>query len=155
MLIILASNLCTRHAICISQLEPLPFSPKNKALGTQNFVLFQTLFKPLFLRKPFMIIRLTRVDILPAKRQEFIQAIKALASEILNEMGCRECSFFQDKEDENRFTLKEKWANQQTLDKHLQSDKYAVLVGAINVLSKNPEINKCSTQVLEEDETER
>jgi quinol monooxygenase YgiN len=124
-------------------------------LRTQNFVFSQTFFKPLFLKKSFMIIRTTRVDALPAKRQEFIQAMTALASEILNEMGCRECSFFQDTEDENRFTLKEKWANQQALDKHLQSDIYTVLVGAINLLTKNPEINKCTTESLEGDESER
>jgi|WetSurMetagenome_2_1015567.scaffolds.fasta_scaffold177120_1 quinol monooxygenase YgiN len=93
-----------------------------------------------------MIIETTRLNVLPNKRQELMQTLKALVSEIRKETGCQGCFFYQDTEDENRFILREEWANQAALDKHLQSHRHTVLVGAINLLSKTPEINSSTTE---------
>jgi quinol monooxygenase YgiN len=81
-----------------------------------------------------------------------MQTLKTLVSEIRNVTGCQGCSFYQDTEDESRFILREKWANQEALDKHLRSHRYKVLVGAINLLSKKSDINYYTTESSEANE---
>jgi quinol monooxygenase YgiN len=102
-----------------------------------------------------MIIKTTRLDVLPDKRMEFMQTLKILSGEIRKEQWCEGCSFYQDTEDENRFILREEWVNQEALDGHLQSHTYGVLLGAINLLCKTTEINYSTTESLEGDDSER
>jgi quinol monooxygenase YgiN len=49
-------------------------------------------------------------------------------------------NFYQNAENENDFFLVEAWENRKTLDDHLRSVRFTVLMGARSLLSRPPEI---------------
>jgi quinol monooxygenase YgiN len=102
-----------------------------------------------------MIIRTTRLNALPNKRQELTQTLKILVGDIRKKKGCECCYYFQDTQNENGYCLMEEWDNQAALDIHLQSHTYEVLLGAVNLLSTKPVIHFCTTESLECGESER
>jgi len=102
-----------------------------------------------------MIIGTTRIDVHPTKHLEFMQTLQTLVSDMRKEKGCRDCSFYQDTENENCFILREEWDNQEVLDRYLQSEGHSVLVGAINLLSKKSDVNYSTTESLEGNEASK
>jgi quinol monooxygenase YgiN len=80
------------------------------------------------------------MNVVPKKRKELHQTIRALVDSIRKEEGCQICRLYQDTENKNTFSLIEEWENKENLDKHLRSECFSVLLGAMNLLSKQPEI---------------
>ena len=80
------------------------------------------------------------MNVLPEKRREFLQTILALTSPTQTYEGCMSCHYYQDVEDENLISLVEEWETQEELDNHLRSEHFSVLLGAMNLLSRPPEI---------------
>jgi quinol monooxygenase YgiN len=78
-----------------------------------------------------------RMKVFPEKRKELLQAITSLLGSIKLQKGCRRCDFCISAEDENEFCLFGEWESQEDLEKHLDSDVYKVLLGAMSLL-KNP-----------------
>lgn len=74
---------------------------------------------------------------LPEKRKELLQAITSLLGSIKEEKGCRRCEFCISEEDENEFCLLGEWENREDLERHLESNVFKVLLGAMSLL-KNP-----------------
>ncbi len=87
-----------------------------------------------------MIVVTIKMDVLPEKRREFLQTIRALTSPTRSNKGCINCHYYQDVEDENIISLVEEWETQEELDNHLRSEQFSVLLGAMNLLSKPPDI---------------
>lgn len=87
-----------------------------------------------------MILAIIEMNTRPAKRKEFLQTLHALIPQMRMEKGCTKCSVCQDIENENIFSLIEKWKTQLDLDNHLRSDIFTVLLGAKNLLSESLEI---------------
>ena len=56
------------------------------------------------------------------------------------ENGCIECDFFKDVGDENRYRLVGKWKGKDALKKHLQSEEFSVVSGAMSLLANKPDI---------------
>jgi quinol monooxygenase YgiN len=77
------------------------------------------------------------MKVLPEKRREVSQAITSLVSVIKTEKGCRRCDFFYSVEDENELCLFGEWESSEDLGRHLQSEVFKVLLGAMSLL-KNP-----------------
>ena len=82
-----------------------------------------------------MIVRTTKVTVHPEKRGEFLQTIRRLAEPIKSAKGCLTFSFYVDAADENSSLLVSEWDSEWDLNNYLQSDDFAILRGAINVLS--------------------
>lgn len=83
-----------------------------------------------------MILVKIRMHVLSEKRTELSQAIVSLINSIRLEKGCLRCDFCQSIEDENWLLLLEEWDTQESLMKHLKSDHYRVLRGAMNLLKE-------------------
>jgi len=81
-----------------------------------------------------------RMNVIPEKRLELLQSITSLMGSIRKETGCRCCDFYQSVEDENEFFLLEEWETVEAISKHLQSDVFKVLLGAMILLKKPHEI---------------
>ena len=62
------------------------------------------------------------IEVMPGKRAEQIEAYKALKPLVEAEPGCRRYELLADSNDENRFILIEKWASQEALDAHDNSE---------------------------------
>jgi quinol monooxygenase YgiN len=82
-----------------------------------------------------MIIAKIIMNALPEKRKEVFQTLLSMIEILRQEKGCRSCQVFQDIEDENVFSVVQKWETREDLEHHMRSDRFSVLLG-INILLK-------------------
>lgn len=82
-----------------------------------------------------MIINTTKIRVPPENRKELYQTILPLLDPIRCERGCLNYRFYVDTADENSTLLIGEWETRADLDNHLRSNDFAILVGAISVLS--------------------
>ena len=81
-----------------------------------------------------MILNTARVTVKPEKRKEFVLTVKQLLEPIKSAEGCRACILYVDVADENSSFLISEWETETDLNKHLRSNDFAILRGAITVL---------------------
>ena len=82
-----------------------------------------------------MIVKTTKITVRPEKRVELVQTIGRLLGPIKNVKGCRTIRFYLDAADENSSLLLSEWETESDLERYLRSDDFAILRGAITVLS--------------------
>ena len=87
-----------------------------------------------------MVLLIIRMKVLSEKRMELSQTIDLLVGSIRTEKGCKRCDFCQGVEDENRLFLLEEWDTQENIKKHLKSERFRVLRGAMSLLKEPYEI---------------
>lgn len=84
---------------------------------------------------PNMIVKTTRIIVKPEKRTELVQTIGRLLTPIKNVKGCRTFRFYLDAADENSSLLLSEWETESDLERYIRSNDFAILRGAIMVLS--------------------
>jgi quinol monooxygenase YgiN len=77
----------------------------------------------------------TRITVDPEKRMELFQTIGRLLEPIKDAKGCRTYRFYLDSADENSSLLVSEWETESDLNNYMSSDDFAILRGAIKVLS--------------------
>ncbi len=87
-----------------------------------------------------MIILTIRVNIHSEKRQEFIQTVVGLTAEIRNMSECLKYEIYQAIEQDDLFYLASNWKSRYGLEEYFQTRYFGVLLGAMQVLGKSPEI---------------
>jgi quinol monooxygenase YgiN len=87
-----------------------------------------------------MIVSSTKIGVPPENRKEFLQTLQALIGRIRHERGCIKYNVYQDVENANAFIFIEEWETQADLYRHLRSDRFGVLLGALRLLSDTSEI---------------
>jgi quinol monooxygenase YgiN len=81
-----------------------------------------------------MILVIVQMEVLSEKRMELSQTIALLIGSVRTEKGCNRCDLCQSMEDENRLYLLEEWDTQENLIGHQKSERFRVLLGAMNLL---------------------
>jgi quinol monooxygenase YgiN len=81
-----------------------------------------------------MIVIRTIMVVLPEKRKEVLQTFLSLIAPLEKQKGCLNYDIYCDIEDKNVFSLISEWENHQSLDDHLRSDRFSVLVGIKSLL---------------------
>jgi quinol monooxygenase YgiN len=81
----------------------------------------------------------------PEKRTELVQTIGRLLGPIKNVKGCRTIRFYLDATDENSSLLLSEWETESDLDRYIRSNDFAILRGAIMVLSVGSTDSKAYT----------
>ena len=81
-----------------------------------------------------MILVILRMEVLSEKRLELSQTISLLIGSVRMEKGCNRCDLCRSMEDENRLFLLEEWDTQENLIGHQKSERFRVLLGAMNLL---------------------
>ena len=76
------------------------------------------------------------MKVLSQKRMELSQTITSLIGFIRTEKGCKRCDFYEGIEDENELCLLEEWDTQKNLMSHLESRRFRILRGAMNLLKE-------------------
>jgi quinol monooxygenase YgiN len=76
----------------------------------------------------------------PKNRKELLQTIIAILDPIRLEGGCLGCHCYVDVESENRILFKEEWQTRESLNAHLRSAHFGVLLGAMSLLAEEPDI---------------
>jgi len=87
-----------------------------------------------------MILALIKMKVRPEKRKELWQTFQSIFAQMRQEKGCLGSNFYQNAENENDFFLVEAWETRKTLDDHLRSVRFTVLMGTGSLLSRPPEI---------------
>lgn len=81
-----------------------------------------------------------KITVPPEKRKEFLQTLRGCLDPIRQEQGCLSCSCYVDIEAENTLFFREEWRTSEDLENHVRSVIFCVLVGAMSLLKKPPEI---------------
>jgi len=81
-----------------------------------------------------------KITVPPEKRKEFLQTLRASLDPIRQEQGCLSCNCYVDIEAENTLFFREEWRTSEDLENHVRSVIFCVLVGAMSLLEKPPEI---------------
>lgn len=82
-----------------------------------------------------MLVNTIRITVPPEKRTEFLQTIGRLLEPSKRARGCRAFDFYLDASDENSSLLVSEWEMETDLNNYMESDDFAVLKGAITLLS--------------------
>jgi quinol monooxygenase YgiN len=82
-----------------------------------------------------VIVNTTRITVNPEKRLELVQTIGRLIGLSGDVKGCRTFRFYLDAVDENSSLLISEWETESDLESYLRSNDFAILQGAIKVLS--------------------
>jgi quinol monooxygenase YgiN len=83
-----------------------------------------------------MILVIIRMGVLSEKRKELSQTIASLIGSVRTEKGCLRCNFCQNIEDENELYLLEEWDTHENLIGHQKSERFRILLGAMNLLKR-------------------
>jgi quinol monooxygenase YgiN len=100
-----------------------------------------------------LIIAIKKFNVLPEKRQEFLQTFHGFVKITRQKEGCASCRLYKDLEDRNAFGLVEEWQTPESLENHLQSDDAAVVTAITNFLSEPAEIKYTRLGCLQLSET--
>ena len=78
------------------------------------------------------------MKVLAEKRVELCQTIVSLIGSLRTEKGCLRCDFCRgmEDEDENELRILEEWDTRENLNSHLESERFRVLRGAMNLLQE-------------------
>ena len=87
-----------------------------------------------------MILNLIQMHALPKKRKELVQTLLSLGDDIRQKKGCLSHHIYEDLENENIFSILEKWETQRDLEAYLDSDVFGVLKGAMRLLNKSQHV---------------
>ena len=76
----------------------------------------------------------------PGKRDEFLQALRSIQTNLKEEEDLTKSSLYQDMNDPNVFHLIEEWAKQDSMERYIRSERFSVLMGALKVLCFESEV---------------
>lgn len=82
-----------------------------------------------------MILSTTKIKVNPEKRIELFQTIRGLLAPFKALKGCRTFRFYVDTADQNSSLLLSEWDTEKDLNEYLRSNNFAILNGAITVLT--------------------
>lgn len=79
-------------------------------------------------------------EIIPDKREEFIQVVRSVNKLFKKEKGFKSSVLYQDVENPSCFNLIQEWASQDDMDVQLRSETFRVLMGALKLLTRHSKI---------------
>jgi quinol monooxygenase YgiN len=83
----------------------------------------------------------------PEKREEFLQTLRSLRTEIEREPGCLLCVVCSDIEGGDHFVFISEWRDQAALNGHMASEHFRVLAGASRLLGASAEFRFVTSQI--------
>jgi quinol monooxygenase YgiN len=83
-----------------------------------------------------MIVTTIRIQTTPENRQELMQTFRLLSHPIQSERGCKSCRIYREVDNEGAVIVIQEWDSRNHLYHHLQSDEFAVMMGAMSLLER-------------------
>lgn len=75
----------------------------------------------------------------PSKSKELLQTLLAWVGPTREARGCLACCFYRNTESEDHFVLTQDWRRPSDFEKHLRSEDFRILCGAIRLLCQPAE----------------
>lgn len=94
-----------------------------------------------------MTVILTRVQVRIRKRNEFLKIMSEIEKRLKKEGGCEQFEIYQHMENDFTFSFYGIWKTPTDLRKHLRSDEFSMILIALKLLRKNPEIRCFQKQI--------
>jgi quinol monooxygenase YgiN len=88
-----------------------------------------------------MVFLFFKMTVRPEKRKELSQTLQSIVEQVRKENGCLKSGLFGNSENEHEFLMLEEWESREALDNHLESDIFTVLVGAVGLMERTPEVS--------------
>lgn len=89
------------------------------------------------------------IDVDPAQRDTFIAAVKVVQAKTREEPGNEHYVFSADVENDGRFIVNERWADEDSIKSHTASPHMAEFLGAIGGVVRGAELMKYSGATAE------
>ena len=83
-----------------------------------------------------MIVTTIRMQTTPENRKELMQTFRSLSDPNRCANGCKSCRIYREVGNEEAVIFIQEWDSRNHLDKHLRSDEFAVMVGAMSLLEQ-------------------
>ena len=87
-----------------------------------------------------MTIIMAQVEVRKNKRNEFLKIMQEVAQRTKEESQCEQFEIYQHLENENVFSFVSSWKNPNGFRNHLKSDQFTMILLALKLLKKYPEI---------------
>ena len=87
-----------------------------------------------------MIVGTLRILPLPERRADVLEVFQAIQGPVLAQSGCAACSIYEEQGPERAVVLVESWETQEALERHLRSEAYRLILGAIELSDGQPEV---------------
>ena len=80
-----------------------------------------------------------RIKVPSHKHASFVDACHKYIGPTQVQLGCISCSFYQDVNDSDIVLLLEEWENRKSLDKHLKSKQYRIVLSLMDLADQPPD----------------
>ena len=87
-----------------------------------------------------MVVATIRIQTTPEKRKELLQTFRSLSDPIQSENGCRSCRVYREVGNDEAVILVEEWDSKSDWESHIQTDEFAVIVGAMSLLQQSESV---------------
>ena len=91
-----------------------------------------------------MIIVTLRIKVPGGRRKEFLDSARLIIEPTKVQPGCISCGFYQDLNDPDAILFVEEWESRESLDHHIKSDSYRIVLSLLDLSGEPPEV-KLST----------
>ncbi len=88
-----------------------------------------------------MLIYQLKIEIKPYKSDEFINSVRSFSRRICKQKGCLDFNVYQNSDKENTYIVVGEWKTRQAMEKHFQTQKFELLIGAARVLGETFTMN--------------
>lgn len=74
----------------------------------------------------------------PQRRDQVLDIFRTVQGPVLAQIGCTACHIYEEQSPERAVVLVEIWTDQASLDEHLRSESYRLILGAMELSSEPP-----------------
>ena len=96
-----------------------------------------------------MIITTLRFKVPGKRRKDFLDSAKLITGPTKVQPGCMSCGFFQDLNDPDVVLLVEEWESRESLNHHIKSDTYRIVLSLMELSEQPPEVKLISVSSTE------
>jgi quinol monooxygenase YgiN len=100
-----------------------------------------------------MVVIKVSAEILPQKRQEFLQVIEAMIVKAPDHGAGFSRRIYEELGRQNIFCYLEEWTSREALETHLKTDRFQALIGAMEVLGQIQDFKIITSATIEGLET--
>ena len=87
-----------------------------------------------------MIIVTLRMKVSSNRRKDFLDSARLFTGPTKVQPGCISCNFYQDLNDPDAILFVEEWDSRSSLDEHIKSDSYRIVLSMMELSNEPPDI---------------
>ena len=77
----------------------------------------------------------------PSRRLDVLEILKSIQGPVSSQQGCAACHIYEEQGDDPAIVLVERWESEEALEKHVRSEAYRRILGALELSDSAPEVS--------------